>query len=138
MYTLPIILFCSGILLGGIHGYFTGHTVLDTIFSIGVGGFLGSALGAVVFMYVYLRHQEFDDDDLCPEEKMLESSHRISLPPLQNQAQGQKPPSPKCRPEITPISNTTIGEDDTTTDKAGRIQALEKEINTLKNKRKGN
>ncbi len=58
MYTLPVILFCSGVVLGGIHGYFLGITAVDLIFSIAVGGFLGSALGGALFIYIYMSHRE--------------------------------------------------------------------------------
>ncbi|WP_459916611.1 hypothetical protein [Desulfocicer niacini] len=140
MYTLPIILFCCGVVLGSIHAYFTGHTALNMIFSVAVGGFLGSALGGVAFMYVYLRHQTPKEDDPAPAGEMLEASHPHPLLPRppQNLPQGQPSQSPdphlKPGPEIDlfPAANTAAGI------KAAQIRNLEKKINALKNKKKGN
>ena len=57
MYTLPVILFCAGVILGGLHGYFLGTGAVDLIFSIAVGGFLGSAMGGAAFIYMYMFRQ---------------------------------------------------------------------------------
>jgi len=140
MYTLPIILFCCGVVLGSIHAYFTAHTALNMIFSIAVGGFLGSALGGVAFMYVYLRHQEPETDDPCPAGEMLEASHPHPLLPRppQNLPQGQpsQSPDPLLKPgheaDISPGADTAPGI------KAAQTRDLKEKTNALKNKKKGN
>jgi hypothetical protein len=141
MYTLPVILFCTGIVLGGLYGYFLGHTVLDIFFSFAVGGFLGSTLGAVAFTYMYMAQQKAEKREMTNDRERLASVVPLSMHP--RKALPQHPPRPEKRPppaldlssqpEVTPL------DDPVKESKAEQIQRLEKEINALKNKkRKGN
>lgn len=140
MYTLPVILFSCGVVLGGIHGYFMGQTALDMLFSIAVGGFLGSALGGAAFMYVYLYHQDPEDNEILPAGKSLEALPRRPLVPrpLQDLSQGQAARPPEPRPEAIPAPDPFPPDNTAAESRARQIQNLEKEINALKNKQKGN
>ncbi|MFK5954790.1 MAG: hypothetical protein QM498_17200 [Desulfobacterium sp.] len=140
MYTLPVILFCSGIILGGLHGYFGGTTVLDMFFSVAVGGFLGSTVGAAAFTYMYMAQQRAEKREMTHDRERL-ASVPLSMHP--RKALPQHPPWPEKRPpfpldlssqpEVTPLA------DPVKESKTEQIQRLEKEINALKNKkRKGN
>ena len=140
MYTLPVILFCSGIILGGLHGYFWGTTVLNIFFSIAVGGFLGSTVGAAAFTYMYMAQQRSEKREMTHDREMLASAplsmhprkalpHHLPLP----EKQPHPPLDLSSQPEVTSL------DDPVKESKAEKIQRLEKEINLLKNKkRKGN
>ena len=89
MYTLPVILFCAGTILGGLHGYFGGTTVFDIFFSVAVGGFLGSTLGAAAFTYMYMAQQR---------EETREMRLASELPLQPRKALLQHPLRPEKRP----------------------------------------
>ena len=140
MYTLPVILFCAGIFLGGLHGYFWGATALNMFFSIAVGGFLGSTVGAAAFTYMYMAQQRAEKREMTHDRERL-ASVPLSIHP--QKALPHHPPRPEKRqpppldlssqPEATPLDNPVKES------KTEQIQRLEKEINALKNKkRKGN
>jgi len=140
MYTLPVILFCAGIILGGLHGYFLGHTVIDMFLSFAVGGFLGSIVGAAAFTYVYMAQQRAEKREMTHDRERLVSMP-LSMPlrkalPQHSPRPEKWPPLPldlPSQPEVTPRG------DPVKENKTEQIQRLEKEINALKNKkRKGN
>lgn len=136
MYTLPVILFCAGIILGGLHGYFWDTTVIDMFFSVAVGGFLGSTVGAAAFTYMYMAKQRAEKREMTDDREGL-ASVPLSMHP--RKALPQHPPQPEKQPPFSldlPQPEAIPLDDPVKESKAEQIQRLEKEINALKNKKK--
>ncbi|SMC93847.1 hypothetical protein SAMN02746065_11618 [Desulfocicer vacuolatum DSM 3385] len=136
MYTLPVILFCTGILSGGIHAYFWGQSFFDWLFAIAVGGFLGSALGAAAFIYKYAAREKAHK-----REKHNGLNTLAGAPGPAPKALTDRSRSKKLSPlpgETSPLE-TFLEKNSGNPTRAEKIQQLEKELNALKQKReKGN
>ncbi len=77
MYIIATALFVIGISAGGLWGYYKELTIIGTAFCAALGGFAGSAAGAMLFTYLYFTGR----DDPAEEEDIDTSgpAHKQSL-----------------------------------------------------------
>ncbi len=87
-------------------------------------------------MYVYLHHQDPEDNEFLPAGESPEALPRCAPLPRSQHELPEKQESPKLRPELT--SEQSSPNDPAAAEKARQIQNLEREINALKNNKKGN
>jgi hypothetical protein len=129
MYVIPILLFIAGVSAGGVYGVMSDLGARDLVLALGVGGFAGSALGGILFTYLYFRAPE----DLEPESGSIPPDRQLPL--LKSLPATAVGPAAGTSASLTvPAAPPMSGKNRQETDRQ-KIRRLEKEIHRLKKQR---
>ncbi|MBI9088582.1 MAG: hypothetical protein JEZ12_05165 [Desulfobacterium sp.] len=109
MYSIATALLIIGTLAGATYGVMFGQTHLETLFASAAGGFTGSAIGGLFFIYLYFTAEEEEEE---------ETPHPETVTALPQKEQ------PKLILKSKPESDKK------------RINCLEKEIQAIKSNRR--
>ena len=129
MYVIPILLFLLGTTAGGCYGFLVWPAVDKALMAVAVGGFAGSALGGLVFMYLYITSPEEDSAPGTGPEPVPESRRLPAwIPSPKDKGHVSAAAAPGSRTEAKPVPAAP----DTRESDKQKIRRLEKEIRRLK------